>query len=122
MSDVSLLNSVYANVEAFSTLIDNVIQRLQQEADATPNVEQTRLGTLLVTSSSPVPSADAFEALVLESLLRSATGERPIDFERLGRRLLNGTVDSADHKQLELLAKGLDRERSDVAARLRGRR
>ena len=122
MSDLSLLNSVYANVEAFSVLIDSVIAGVHKNGGSSPDEEQKRLGQLLVDASDHGRSADSYEALILDSLLRTSTGEPLFDLERLGNRLLRGSIDAGDQRQLEELAKGLEQERSEVASRLRGRR
>jgi len=122
MSDLSLLNGVYANVEVFASLIDTVIDRIRKDGGTAPGHDQTRLGQLLVDASDHGQSSESYEALVLDSLLRSSTGAPLLNFERLGKRLLTGSVDSSDQKLLETLAKGLESERSEVASRLRGRR
>lgn len=59
---------------------------------------------------------------MLDSLLRTRTGESLLDLEKLGRRLLDGALDQNDQKQLEILAESLEQERSEVANRLRARR
>jgi hypothetical protein len=122
MSELSLLTGVYANVEVFAALIDSVIERATQSAANTPNPDQWRLGQLLIDASDQGQSAGSYEALILDSLLRDAKGEALLDVERLGQCLLAGPLDSSARKQLEILAKGLERERSEVAGRLRGRR
>jgi hypothetical protein len=122
MSDISLLSGVYANVEVFAALIDSVIERMGKDSDATPNTDQRHLGQLLVDSTDQGQASRSYQALILDSLLRDVTGAPLLDVERLGRRLLVGETDSSDLKQLEVLAKGLERERSEVAGRLRGRR
>ena len=122
MSDLSLLAGVYANVEIFASLIDSVIERIRKDGGNTPDVEQQRLGQLLVDTGDQGRSSDSYQALILDSLLRQATGEPLLNLERLGKRLLAGDLDSSDQRQLEILAKQLERERSEVASRLRGRR
>ncbi|NWG54817.1 MAG: hypothetical protein HXY28_13970 [Hydrogenophilaceae bacterium] len=122
MSDLSLLSSVYANVEEFASLIDAVIQRVRQDGAAVPNADQTHLGQLLVDASDHGRSAQSYEALMFDSLLRTRTGEPLLDLEKLGRRLLAGPIDASDQRQLEILAAGLEQERTDVANRLRARR
>lgn len=122
MSDLSLLTGVYANVEEFASLIDTVIQKIRKDGASSPNVDQIHLGQLLVDASDHGRSAESYEALMLDSLLRSRTGEQIVDVERLGKKLLSGSVEPSDQRQLETLAAGLERERSDVANRLRGRR
>jgi hypothetical protein len=59
---------------------------------------------------------------MFDSLLRTRTGEPLLDLEKLGRRLLAGPIDASDQRQLEILAAGLEQERTDVANRLRARR
>lgn len=121
MSDLSLLNGIYANVDFFASLVDSVIDRIRKDGGAKPDLEQARLGKLLVDASDHGQSSHSYEALVLDSLLRSSTGEPFVNFERLGRRLLSGEVDTSDQKLLEKLATELENERSEVANRLRGR-
>jgi hypothetical protein len=121
MSDVSLLTGVYANVEYFASLIDRVIEHAQTNVAATPSDAQRRLGQLLVDATDQGQTFGSYEALVLDSLLRDATGERPPDLPQLGHRLLANTIGPSDQQQLEILAQGLERERSEVAGRLRGR-
>lgn len=122
MSELSLLTGVYANVEVFATMIDSVIERLGGSGVAATDSEQKHLGQLLIDASDQGQRSGSYEALVLDSLLRDAKGEPLVNFERLGRRLLSGELDASDRKQLEILAKGLEQERSQVAGRLRGRR
>ncbi|MCP1854420.1 MULTISPECIES: hypothetical protein [unclassified Bradyrhizobium] len=121
MSDLSLLNGIYANVDFFASLIDTVIEHMRTDGTAKPGSEQMRLGQLLVDARDHGQSSHSYEALMLDSLLRSPTGEPLVNFERLGRRLLSGQVDASDQKQLEKLATELENERSEVANRLRGR-
>jgi hypothetical protein len=121
MSDLSLLTGIYANVEQFASLIDKVIEQARTQVSTTPGSPQMRLGRLLVDAGDQGQSSGSYEALMLDSLLRDATGETPLDLPRLGQRLLEGTISPADQKQLEILAQGLERERSEVAGRLRGR-
>ena len=122
MSELSLLTGVYANVEVFASLINSVIERATKNDSDASNAEQRRLGRLLVDASDQGRTAGSYEALILDSLLRDAKGESLLDLQRLGRRLLAGPPNSSDRKQLEVLAKGLEREQSEVAGRLRGRR
>jgi hypothetical protein len=122
MSELSLLTGVYANVEVFAALIDTVIERAAKNPADASNPDQRRLGQLLVDAGDQGRAAGSYEALILDSLLRDAKGESLLDLRRLGRRLLEGPADSSDKRQLEVLAKGLERERSEVAGRLRGRR
>ena|ERR1700733_6167070 len=121
MSDVSLLTGVYANVEYFAALIDKVIEEAQTNVAATPSDAQRQLGQLLVDAADQGQTSGSYEALMLDSLLRDAFGRRPLDLPQLGERLLAGTIRPSDQKQLETLAQGLERERSEVAGRLRGR-
>jgi hypothetical protein len=122
MSDVSLLSGIYANVEVFAALIDSVIERMGKENMTTPNADQKRLGQLLIDAGDQGRSSGSYQALILDSLLRGVTGEPLLNLERLGRRLVAGETDSSDQKQLEVLAKSLEQQRSEVAGRLRGRR
>lgn len=122
MSDLSLLSGVYANVEVFAELIDKVIERMGADGAATVEPDQRHLGQLLVDAADRGRASGSYQALILDSLLRDQTGVPLLDLDRLGRRLLSGATDLADLKQLEILAKGLEMERSEVAGRLRGRR
>jgi hypothetical protein len=121
MSDVSLLTGIYANLEQFATLIDTVIEHAQTNVTGAPGDAQRRLGQLLVDTGDQGQSSGSYDALLLDSLLRDTSGETPLDLPKLGLRLLAGTVSFFDQKQLEVLAQGLERERSEVAGRLRGR-
>jgi hypothetical protein len=122
MSDLSLLTGVYANVEVFASLIDTVIEKLGAPVASGIDEDRQRLGRLLIDAGDQGQSSKSYEALILDSLLRRRTGEPLLDLERLGKRLLAGNADTSDRAQLEMLAKGLERERSEVASRLRGRR
>lgn len=122
MSDLSLLTGIYANVEVFASLIDAVIERIGARGDSNANEAQQRLGQLLIDAGDQGQSSKSYEALILNIFLRQRTGEPLVNIERLGRRLLAGEADGSDRKQLEVLAEGLERERSEVAVRLRGRR
>lgn len=121
MSDVSLLTGVYANVEAYAALIDRVIERLRSEGSDPNNEEQRRLGNLLIQAHDQGRSTQSLEALVLDTLLRSDTGEQSMDLDGIGRRLLADDADRVVQKQLEMLANELEKQRAEVAARLRGR-
>jgi hypothetical protein len=121
MSDLSLLTGIYANVEHFASLIDTVIEHARTNVTVAPGDAQRRLGQLLVDAGDQGQTSRSYEALILDSLLRDASGETPLDLPQLGLRLLAGTISSSDQKQLEILAQGLERERSEVAGRLRGR-
>ena len=121
MSDLSLLTGIYANVENFASLIDTVIEHARKHQSSAPGDAQRRLGQLFVDAGDQGQKSGSYEALMLDSLLRDPTGETPVDLPKLGQRLLVGTVSSSDQKLLEILAQGLERERSEVAGRLRGR-
>ena len=123
MSDLSLLRGVYADVEAYGTLIDKVIERLGQGGTGAPDPDQKKLGRLLIDASDQGFESQSLEALTLDSLLRSNTGEpfAGLDLKRLGEHLLSGQVDASYHNQLETLAQRLERERAEIARRLRRR-
>lgn len=121
MSDLSLLRGVYADVEAYGTLVDKVIEQLGQGGTRSPNPDQKKLGQLLIDASDQGITSQSVEALTFDSLLRSNTGETFAGMEQLGKNLLNGHVDVNCHKQLETLAQRLERERADIARRLRRR-
>ncbi len=121
MTDISLLTGIYANVEHFASLIDAVIERARTHVSTMPGDAQRRLGQLLVDAADQGQTSGSYDALMLDVFLRDATGQTPLDLPELGRRLLAGTVSPSDQKQLEILAQGLERERSEVAGRLRGR-
>ena len=93
MSDLSLLTGVYADVEAYGALIDRVIERLGRgEADPT-DPDQRKLAQLLVDASAQGLESQSIEALMLDSLLRTNTGEPLANLKRLGERLQSGDVD-----------------------------
>ncbi len=121
MSDLSLLTGVYASVEAYAELIDKVIDGLRQPVSVHADQNRTRLGTLLVDAADQGISKRSVEALVFDSLIRSETGEPRIDLKLLGKHLLSGSIDRSSQRQLELLAEQLEKERAQVASRLRGR-
>lgn len=123
MSDLSLLRGVYADVEAYGTLIDKVIERLGRGETDLPDLNQKKLGQLLIDTSDQGLESQSLEALTLDSLLRSNTGEpfTDLDLKQLGEHLLSGQVDVSYHKQLETLAQRLERERAEIARQLRGR-
>ena len=121
MSDLSLLTGVYVNVEAYGTLIDRVIQQLGQGRADPTDPDQKRLAQLLVDTNDQGLESQSLEALTLDSLLRTSTGEPLANLKRLGERLQNGDVDEAYLRQLKSLAQGLEQERAEVARRLRGR-
>lgn len=120
MSDLSLLRGVYADVEAYGILIDKVIERLGRGGTGLPDPDQKKLGRLLIDTSDQGLESQSLEALNLDSLLRSNTGEPfvDLDLKQLGERLLSGQVDVSYHKQLETLAQRLERERAEIARRL----
>jgi hypothetical protein len=121
MSDLSLLTGVYANVEAYAELIDKVIDGLQKPASSQAQQDRLKLGALLIDAGDQGVSKHSVEALMLDSLLRSETGEQRVDLKKLGNHLLAGSLDRGSRRQLESLAEGLERERAGVATRLRGR-
>ena len=121
MSNLSLLRSVYADVEAYGTLIDKVIGRLGEAGTGQPNQDQKKLGQLLVDASDQGLTSQSVEALTLDGLLRSNTGEPYAGMKKLGKHLLGGQVDANYQKQLETLAQRLERERAEIARQLRGR-
>ena len=123
MSDLSLLRGVYADVEAYGTLIDRVIERLGRGETDLPDPNQKKLGRLLIDASDQGLESQSLEALTLDSLLRSNTGEpfTGLDLKQLVEHLLSGQVDVSYHKQLETLAQRLERERAGIARQLRGR-
>ena len=120
MSDLSLLRGVYADVEAYGTLIDKVIERLGRGGTDLPDPDQKKLGRLLIDASDQGLESQSLEALNLDSLLRSNTGEPfvDLDLKQLGECLLSGRVGISYHKQLETLARRLERERAEIARRL----
>jgi hypothetical protein len=121
MSDLSLLTGVYANVEAYATLIDKVIERLRTNGSDPSNPEQSKLAQLLIDANDQGRSSQSLEALILDSLLRSDSGQRSVDLKQIGERLLSNDVDLSIQRHLESLARELEKERAEVASRLRGR-
>lgn len=121
MSGLSLLRGVYAEVVAYGTLIDNVIKRLGQGGTSPPGPEQKKLGQLLIDASDQGLESQSVEALTLDSLLRSNTGEPLEGLKQLGEHLLSGQVNASVQQQLEGLAQKLEQERVAVARRLRRR-
>ena len=121
MSDLSLLTGLYASIEAYGTLIDRVIQQLGQGRVDPTEPDQRKLAQLLINANDQGLESQSLEALVLDSLLRTNTGEPLADLKQLGERLQNGDVDQAYLRELEVLAQGLDQERVEVDRRLRGR-
>lgn len=121
MSDLSLLTGVYANVEAYAELIDKVIDGFRQPASGQAQQDRVKLGTLLVDAADQGVAKRSVDALMLDSLLRSETGEQRVNLKKLGSHLLAGSLDRTGQRQLESLAEELERERAGVATRLRGR-
>ena len=121
MSDMSLLTGVYADVEAYGVLIDRVIERLGRKGSDPTNQDQKKLAQLFVDADDQGLSSQSLEALTLESLLRTRTGEPLANLKQLGERLQKGDVDHTHLRQLEELAQGLEQERAEIARRLRGR-
>lgn len=122
MSDLSLLRGVYADVETYGTLIDKVIERLRETGTGEPpNPDRRKLGQLLIDASDQGLTSQSVEALTFDSLLRSNTGEPFAGMKQLGEHLLSGQVDISYQKQLETLAQRLERERAEIARRLRRR-
>ena len=121
MSNLSLLTGVYADIEAYAVLIDRVIERLGREETGPADPDQKRLGQLLIDASDRGLESQSLEALTLDSLLRSNTGEPFEGLKGLGECLLSGKVDISYHKQLEMLAQRLEQERVGIARQIRGR-
>lgn len=121
MSDLALLTGVYANVEAYATLVDKVIAGLRNPVTDQSSREQAKLAQLLIDASDQGRASQSLEALIFDSLLRAESGEQRVDLKLLGERLLSGDVDKTCQRQLEILAKELEKERAEVATRLRGR-
>ena len=120
MSDLSLLRGVYADVETYGSLIDRVIARLEQGGTCSPDPDQKKLGQLLIDASDQGLKSQSVEALTLDSLLRSNTGDPFVGLKALGKCLLNGQVGISYHEKLESLAQRLEQERADIARRIRG--
>ena len=118
MSDLSLLTGVYTDVEAYGEMIDKVIRQLAQGSTSPPDVDQKKLGQLLMDAGDQGLESQSLEALILDSLLRSNTGEPLPGLQRLGECLLNGQVDASTQKRLEALAQRLEQERAEIARRL----
>ena len=94
---MSLLRGVYADVEAYGTLIDKVIERLGRGGTDLPDPDQKKLGRLLIDASDQGLESQSLEALTLDSLLRSNTGEpfTDLDLKQLGERSLVAELMSA---------------------------
>ena len=123
MSDLSLLRGVYADVEAYAALIDKVIEKWERGRVEPPDPDRKKLGQLLIEASDQGLESESLEALTLDSLLRSNTGQPydELDLKQLGNHLLGNQVDHEYHKQLETLAQRLDLERAEIARRIRRR-
>ena len=121
MSDLSLLTGVYADVEAYGVLIDRVIERLRRYGADPTDPDQKKLAQLFIDASDQGLESQSLEALTLDSLLRTSTGEPLANLKQLGEQLQNGNVDQVYLRQLEKLAQDLEQERADIARRLRGR-
>lgn len=121
MSDMGLLTGVYADVEAYGALIDKVIEQLGRGGADPTDRHQKRLGQLLVDASDQGMDSQSLEALTLDSLLRSRTGEPLTGLKRLGECLLVGQIEVGERKQLETVAQRLEQERAEIARRLRRR-
>lgn len=121
MSDLSLLRGVYADVETYGALIDKVIDQLEQGGIGQPGPDRLKLGKLLIETSVQGLESESLDALILDSLLRSNTGEpfSGLDLKQLGEQLISDQVDIESHRQLETLAQRLDLERAEIARRLR---
>ena len=118
MSDLSLLTGVYTDVEAYGEMIDRVIKQLVQGVSSPPNSDQKKLGQLLMDAGDQGLESESLEALILDGLLRSNTGESLPGLQQLGECLLNGQVDANTQKRLEALAQRLEQERAEIARRL----
>ena len=118
MSDLSLLTGVYTDVEAYGEMIDRVIKQLTQGLTGPLGPDQKKLGQLLMDTGDQGLESLSLEALVLDGLLRSNTGEPLAGLQQLGKCLLNGQVDASAQKQLEALAQRLEQERAELARRL----
>ncbi|MCE2432557.1 MAG: hypothetical protein J4F29_06455 [Candidatus Latescibacteria bacterium] len=121
MSNLSLLTGVYADIEAYAVLIDRVIERLGREGSDPTDPDQKKLGQLLIDASDQGLESQSLEALTLDNLLRSNTGEPLPGLKDLGEYLLSGQVDISYHRQLEMLAQRLEQERVGIARQLWGR-
>ncbi len=115
MSDLSVLRGLYARVEAYGSLIDRVIQQLGQGRVDPTEPDQKQLVQLLINANGHGLESQSLEALMLDSLLRTNTGEPLADLKRLGERLQSGDVDQAYLGELEVLAQGLEQKRVEVA-------
>lgn len=119
MSNLSLLRSVYSDVQVYGTLVDDVIKRLGETETGQPNPDRKKLGRLLIDASNQGMTSQSAEALTFDSLLRSSTGEPFAGMKQLGEHLLSIQVDVSCQKQLESLAQRLEQERAKIARQLR---
>ena len=85
--------------EAYAVLIDKVIEQLGREGTGPPNPDQKRLGQLLIDASDQGLESQSLEALTLDSLLRSNTGEPFAGLKGLGECLLSSTLDQRDNSR-----------------------
>lgn len=116
MSELSLLRSVYDDIVTYGEMVDPIIQHLGNEVQD-PN--RKKLGRLLVDASDQGLESQSVEALKLDSLLRSRTGESYAGLKRLGEQLLSSKFDTDTVDQLEALAQRLELERAEIGRRLR---
>ena len=116
MSELSLLRGVYDDIVTYGEMVDRIIQHLGSNV---PDPNSKKLGRLLVDASDQGLESQSVEALRLDSLLRSKTGESYAGLKQLGERLLSGQVDTDTGNQLEALARRLDLERAKIGRRLR---
>ena len=121
MSDLSVLRGLYASVEAYGTLIDRVIQQIGRGRVDPVEPDQRQLAQLLINADNQGLESQSLDALMLDSLLRTHTGEPLADLKRLGERLQSGDVDKAYLRQLEVLAQGLEQARVEVDRHMQGR-
>jgi hypothetical protein len=121
MSDLSVLWDLYASIEAYGTLIDRVIQQIGRGRVDPTEPDQRKLAQLLINTDNQGLESQSLDALMLDSLLRTNTGEPSVDLKRLGEQLQSGDVDHAYLRELEVLAQGLEQERVEVVRCLRGR-
>ena len=111
MSELALLRGVYTDVLTYGEMVDRIIQRLGSKV---PDPNRKKLGRLLIDASDQGLESQSVEALKLDSLLRSRTGEPYAGLKRLGERLLSEQVDADTLDQLEPLARRLDLERAEI--------
>jgi hypothetical protein len=104
LAEIAERQEAEQRVHDASAFLDSVIDNIRKDGGTNPDPEQARLGKLLVDANDHGQASGSYEALILDSLLRTSTGEPLVNFERLGKRLLSGEVDSSDQKMLEKLA------------------